>query len=396
MTAMTANAAPADVTAGQAARERAAAAPAPLSGGQKWAVGIALPISLALMVMSFTEMFTAVRDAMKPVAHNLAWTIPVGTDAGMVVLSLLDMLFESMGMRARWMPWATRMLIGLQLGLNVNTAHTANGRLGRAVLPVLFVAVIEAWRFFWRKRKNLAVKTDRDKIPLTRWLADFSGTRELRRLMILWDILELTDALEMLQQIQLAEATLRKVHGWKWRRRVAADLLLKLHTKRYMDEAFAAIKRIGAEFDKVDADAGKASAPKTGKPPAAGSPPDNKDTETVTDCCAAHRKAVEIRDSDGAVAKLEYNEFQARKFAAEYAAAHGKTIGAETIRGVFRIGIEGAREARTRLAAVPAAAPAGSGQPGRVGSAGSGRVGSGSRVESGPAVGSGTGPGGGA
>ena len=302
-----------------------------LTSGQKWLVAVLMAASLALAAMSFLVMFQAVRDAMEPFFGGLAWAVPIGTDTGLLITSALDVLFEVLGMRCRWLRWVAAVFIGLQLGLNVGAAHGSPiGSAGHATLPVLFVTILEAWRFFFRKRRNLVKKSDRDRIPLARWSAAPGRTWALRRLMVLWNILDYAEALTMLGQIELAQATLSRVYGRSWRHEADPDLLMKLHMAQFTAEACAAIQKLGTAASKRDdapRDKSRGSIPKG----------------MTTDCCEVHRKVA-------AKETLEMTDETIRAVNAEHLRMHGTTVGAEPLRKLFRIGQKPSRDLRNRLA----------------------------------------------
>ena len=330
-----------------------AALPA-LSGWSRFILALLALGSAALAAMSFAGMFDAVRDAMQKWFGGDAWMIPVGTDLGIVLTSAFSVFFEAKGMALWWLRPVTLAFVGLQLGLNVGAAHgDPLGSAGHAVLPLLFLTIIETWTYFIRKRRNLIHKNkNRERIPFARYLADWRGSRDLRRRMILWDITRYTEALDMRQQVLRAEAGLGEIYGPKWRKTAPQDLVMMLNTSKYLDEACREIAR-ALERHRRERDtrrAGEAPAPQR-TPAAANSGPAAENSARpaagIRKCCAIHTL---IDTNSKRPERDPEKRFSAAKVLwAEHVQAHGEQPGAETLNKVLTIGGGPARELRDQL-----------------------------------------------
>lgn len=380
----------------------AAAPPPPLTPPQRWAVAVLATGSAALAAMAFVGMFRPVRHAMVAWFGSLAWMIPVGTDIGIVLMSLFSMLFEWLNMSAGaiGMRLASWVFIGMQLGINVGVAKgDPEGSAGHAVLPVLFVGILEGWQYFIRFRRGLTgnrkprkTGKDRERIPSARWRADWRGTREVKRLMVLWGIDQYRTALAMRQRILYAHASLEHMYGHTWHSEAPREILVMLGTADLLEKALAEIAAMRADFDKgknprpgwvtrtinsaSSGNGGGGEIPK-GESAKGQKPPQPIPASGTTACtaCAVHRA-----EASGTVLPIG----QAAAVWAEYGRVHqGSTVGVDRLRVLFRIGTSGARQLRNQLAAgTDPAAVAGSGP------AGSGPAGSGRPVGSGPGAGS--------
>jgi hypothetical protein len=329
----------------------------PLTGWQRFVMSVLGVLSAALAGLAFLGMFTSVRHAMVPYFGRLAWVVPIGLDDGLVLVALFSVVLECFGMRCRWLRWVELVFIGLQLAVNVSAGRgSVIGSAGHASLPVLYVTVIEIWQWFVRKRRNLIKVTDRERIPVARWFADFGDTWQIRKLMVLWNVNRYSDAVAMMMRIRIAESSLRRIYGLGWQIDADADLLAMLHTPDFIDDACEAIKKLDTPARKTERRAPQAD---SGNGP--------------KDCCGCHR-AISTKT------RIPLADDAAQVLNAEHIRVHGTAIGADTLRVLFGIGSSTARQLRDRLA-----------ESGESGQPESGESGESGRALAGPQVGSGGG-----
>lgn len=339
----------------------------PLTAGMRWALGVLGTASGALAGMAFVGMFSAVKTAVRPWAHGLAWMVPAGTDLGIVILSAIAIWLEwaqkdtPAGKRLNlwWLRGLILTLIGLQLGINVGSAHgDPFGSAVHAVLPVLFVSILEVWQFIIRWRRGLVSDRDRrrkrDKIPFARYLADFRGSREIRRHMILWGVTSYTEALDMLQKKRRAESSLA-VMSYAGNR-PPEDLVFMLSTSKYLDDACAEIARLRKNFDKWQNPKPAFQQPPGSMHPdrGAGAGSGVGDGEQAAECCEAHmalalKKILPLGSQPGNGPADPIGN--AARINEAHIAVHGSAIGADNLRLLFRIGTPNARKLRDDLRA---------------------------------------------
>ena len=354
----------------------------PMSGPLKWVVSVLGAASLALAVMSFIGMFSVVQEAIRPWHHHQSWMIPVGTDLGIIVTIAWNIVFKAIGMRPRGLRLVTWLFIGLQMGLNVGAAHgDPLGSLSDVVLPSLFVVLAEILQFFIRMHRKRVTASERERIPPARFLADWRGSRDLRRRMILWDVNKYSEALDMQQQALRAEASLAVMYGPGWRKKAPADLLSLLNTKKYLDEACAEIKRLRTEYDKQNRNTGMQQRPVAAgsnvESPgeANGNPNAERRPSEKRTCCILHQAV-----SEGA--KLPKEE--GRNVRDDHFRAHGRRPGADILQKAVTCSIDYARE----LCREPDGSGAQSGHASGSQSGASGHTGVGQRVGAGSMNGS--------
>ncbi|MCL2581027.1 MAG: hypothetical protein FWE35_01060 [Streptosporangiales bacterium] len=346
-------------------------APPPLGTGLRRTLAALGAASGALAGMAFVGMFSAVTKAVSPVVgKKIAWMVPVGTDLGIIILSGLAIWLElaqkgvPAGKRLKlwWLRGMILALIGLQLGINVGAAHgDPFGSAVHAVLPVLFVSILEVWQFIIRWRRGLVAERGpgqkRDKIPFARYLADYRGSREIRRHMILWGVTSYSAALDMLQKKRKAEAALAVMFP-NGHDRPPQDLVFMLGTSKYLDDACAEIAKLRKNFDKGQ-NPRSAFEQKLDNivNPGGDGPGGNGGDQAEgqnSECCAAH-KALALRqvlpmeapNGDGSADPIG----NAVAVNESHIASHGSAIGADNLRQLFRIGTQNARKLRDDLKA---------------------------------------------
>lgn len=205
--------------AAAAGRERA-----PLSAGVKWAIGVVAPLALVPPALGALVSFSSVSTAMEPSFGDLAWTVPVGVDAGIAVFTAIDLIMGLWGMRTRWLrlvPWSLTLAT---IYLNVAAEHTLLGRVGHGLLPLLWVITVEVVAHILRHRTGLTHTKGAarriDRVRWSRWLLDPWRTLRLWRRMRLWEITDLADAHRRSEHQDLARAALQDRYGplkWRWR-----------------------------------------------------------------------------------------------------------------------------------------------------------------------------------
>ena len=307
----------------------------PLTTGQKWITGFLAAASTALATLAFTGMYTSVRDAMVPFLGRLAWIVPIGADLGMVIFSVFSVFFEILDMPAWWLRWVVMLFVGVQVALNIGTAHgNPLGSAGHGVLPLLFVATVEVWQFFIRRRRNLIKprkkRERRERIPFARYMASWGGSLELRRCMILWGINTIADALDMMQRVKRAESLLQAHFGLMWYSETPKHLIHMLHTAKFVDDAIREIEKLTRE---------KPARVNTGGGPGGGAATPKS---ARTDCCTVHRVLA-------AETRLPHDDATAIRLNAEHIDVHGSAIGVDTLRLIFGLGTAKARILRDAL-----------------------------------------------
>jgi hypothetical protein len=108
--------------------------------------GAALVLTVGLMPLFFGALFTTVNTMLMPSLGWWAWAVPVATEAGFVILYLLDILLELRRKPMGWLKWAPYPFAAASLWLNVAAAHgDRTAMVGHAALvAAFFVPLIAA------------------------------------------------------------------------------------------------------------------------------------------------------------------------------------------------------------------------------------------------------------
>ncbi|WP_327286679.1 DUF2637 domain-containing protein [Streptomyces sp. NBC_01205] len=196
--------------------------------------------------------FTGSYDALQGLAArkgfgSYAYVFPIGIDAGIIAMYALDLILV-------WRRMAKPMLRVFAHGLTVATVvfNVNAGALPpqedplaaamHGLLPLLFVAVVEAARHMIIKTNRLSLASVSDRVPLHRWLLAPWRTWSLYRRMKLWGITSYPQMVAMEQDRTVYRAWLQHKHGRRWKRKAGAEALLPFKMAAFglsVDEALA-------------------------------------------------------------------------------------------------------------------------------------------------------------
>lgn len=176
--------------------------------------GLLLPIWFLaglLGAAGFASSFFTVEEKMRPY-FSWAWLVPAGTDLGIIVFTLLDIVLARRGQRIPWMryiPWA---LTAATIYLNVTAYTVFEAQVAHAVMPSLWIVFSEAIARIMREKAEEEEPTSK-QVPLIRWVCAPVATLILWRAMKLWKIATYDEALEREEERQLAKAIMRAEFG---------------------------------------------------------------------------------------------------------------------------------------------------------------------------------------
>lgn len=192
----------------------------PLSKSERLATYGVAALVVSLMILGFINSFAAIRDASKESFGELAFTVPLGIDLGVLAFASLNLVLARMDMSVRWLrliPWT---LTAVTVYLNVATEHDAFGIVAHAVLPCLWIIPVEVGAIVLAHRAGLVAGTHMDSVRASRWVLAPWSTWKLWRRMILWDMRSYPDAVRRERERLLTLADLQERYGalaWRWR-----------------------------------------------------------------------------------------------------------------------------------------------------------------------------------
>ncbi|MFE9624273.1 DUF2637 domain-containing protein [Streptomyces sp. NPDC006527] len=188
-----------------------------------------------IAVIGFVGSYTAVR-ALAEAKHfgSFALLFPIGLDAGILVLLALDLLLTWLRMPLALLRHTAWLLTAATIAFNGAAAWPDPIGVGmHAVIPVLFVVVVEAARHAIGIAADISAARHMESVRLSRWLLDPWSTFRLWRRMKLWELRSYEAVIALEQQRMIERARLRHRYGLMWRRRAPFDDVLALRLTRY-------------------------------------------------------------------------------------------------------------------------------------------------------------------
>ncbi|MDV5143238.1 DUF2637 domain-containing protein [Streptomyces sp. SBC-4] len=198
----------------------------------RWVVVISGVCAAGVAGIGFAGSYAALRDLAQ--FHGFgaySYVFPIGIDAGIIAMYGLDLVLVS-----RRMPKPVLRLVAHILTLATILFNAASGEkpvkddpLGafmHGVLPLLFVAVVEALRHLIIRTNKLVLAIESDGIPLHRWLLSPWKTWFLFRRMKLWAVTSYAQMVAMEQERTVYRAWLQHQHGRQWKKKAGAAEML--------------------------------------------------------------------------------------------------------------------------------------------------------------------------
>lgn len=185
--------------------------------------------------IGFAGSYNAVRELAQEKGFGaFSYAFPIGVDAGIVVLLSLDLVLT-------WLRIPFPMLRQTAWVLTVatiafNAAASWGDPLGmgmHAVIPVLFVVVVEASRHAVGRIAAITADRHMDSVRVMRWLLSPVPTFKLWRRMKLWELRSYDEVVRLEQNRLVYRAQLRFRYGRGWRRSAPIQALLPLKLAKY-------------------------------------------------------------------------------------------------------------------------------------------------------------------
>jgi hypothetical protein len=191
--------------------------------------------ALLIAAIGFTGSYAAVRTlALHKGFGWFSYALPAGVDIGIAVLLALDLVLTWLRIPFPLLRQAAWLLTAATIVFNAASAWPDPLAVAmHAIIPVLFVVVIEAARHAVGRLADISVDRHMESVRLIRWILAPVPTFRLWRRMKLWE-LRSYDQVVQLEQARLVYRTrLRAEYGRRWRRRAPVELLLPLKLARY-------------------------------------------------------------------------------------------------------------------------------------------------------------------
>ncbi|NUR01343.1 MAG: DUF2637 domain-containing protein [Streptomyces sp.] len=189
----------------------------------------------AIAGIGFLGSYTAVRRLAEAKGFGaFAVVFPIGVDAGILVLLALDLLLTWLRMPLGILRHTAWLLTTATIAFNGAAAWPDPVGTGmHAVIPVLFVVVIEAARHAVGKTADIIAGRRMESVRVSRWLLDPVATFLLWRRMKLWELRSYEQVIALERQRMVERARLRARYGRRWRREAPIEAVLALRLTRY-------------------------------------------------------------------------------------------------------------------------------------------------------------------
>ena len=196
-------------------------------------VGVGLGAAVIALI-GFVGSYAAVRRlAQAKHFGTFAMAFPIGVDAGILVLLALDLLLTWLRMPFAMLRHTAWLLTAATIAFNAAAADDALGMGMHAVIPVLFVVVVEAARHAIGVAADISAAKHMESVRLSRWLLAPLGTFRLWRRMKLWELRSYDEVIALEQERLIERARLRRRYGRRWRSQAPLDEVLALRLTRY-------------------------------------------------------------------------------------------------------------------------------------------------------------------
>jgi hypothetical protein len=189
----------------------------------------------AIAAIGFIGSYAAVAKLAKAKQFgDFAMIFPIGIDAGILVLLALDLLLTWLRMPLAMLRHTAWLLTAATIAFNAAAAWPDPIGTGmHAVIPILFVVVVEAARHAIGRTADITAGRHMESVRLVRWLLDPISTFRLWRRMKLWELRSYDDVIRLEQSRLIERARLRARYGWRWRSKAPVSAVMALRLTRY-------------------------------------------------------------------------------------------------------------------------------------------------------------------
>ncbi|WP_230211344.1 DUF2637 domain-containing protein [Streptomyces kaniharaensis] len=166
---------------------------------------------------------------------TFSYVFPVGIDAGIAVLLALDLVLTWLRIRFPLLRYIAWMLTAGTIVFNAASAYPKPLPMAlHALLPVLFVGVVEAGRYAVARIAAIeAGRPEMEGVRFFRWILSPLPTFKLWRKMKIFEITSYAEIVDMEQRRLVYRAVLRHRYGRGWRRAAPVEEVLPLKLARY-------------------------------------------------------------------------------------------------------------------------------------------------------------------
>ncbi len=185
--------------------------------------------------IGFAGSYSAVRElALHKGFGAFSYAFPIGVDAGIVVLLALDLVLTWLRIPFPLLRQTAWLLTVATIAFNAAASWGDPLGMGmHAVIPVLFVVVVEASRHAVGRIAAITADRHMESVRMMRWILSPVPTFRLWRRMKLWELRSYDEVVRLEQNRLVYRAQLRFRYGRGWRRAAPIQALLPLKLAKY-------------------------------------------------------------------------------------------------------------------------------------------------------------------
>ncbi|MER7583024.1 DUF2637 domain-containing protein [Kitasatospora sp. NPDC097691] len=185
--------------------------------------------------IGFAGSYNAVRELAQEKGFGaFSYAFPIGVDAGIVVLLALDLVLTWLRIPFPMLRQTAWLLTVATIAFNAAASWGDPLGMGmHAVIPVLFVVVVEASRHAVGRIAAITADRHMESVRVMRWLLSPVPTFRLWRRMKLWELRSYEEVIRLEQNRLVYRAQLRFRYGRGWRRSAPIQALLPLKLAKF-------------------------------------------------------------------------------------------------------------------------------------------------------------------
>ncbi|MEV0535321.1 DUF2637 domain-containing protein [Kitasatospora sp. NPDC050463] len=240
----------------------------PLTKAHRSLLGLVAAGACLISGIGFAGSYNAVRELASEKGFGaFSYAFPIGVDAGIVVLLALDLVLTWLRIPFPLLRQTAWLLTVATIAFNAAASWGDPLGMGmHAVIPVLFVVVVEASRHAVGRIAAITADRHMESVRLMRWLLSPVPTFRLWRRMKLWELRSYDEVVRLEQNRLVYRAQLRFRYGRGWRRSAPIQALLPLKLAKY------GVPLDPAVLDRLDEESRESAELRESRTPAAAIP----------------------------------------------------------------------------------------------------------------------------
>ncbi|MET8703148.1 DUF2637 domain-containing protein [Kitasatospora sp. NPDC004723] len=206
-----------------------------LTKAHRGLLGLVAAGACVISGIGFAGSYSAVKELAEEKGFGaFSYAFPIGVDAGIVVLLALDLVLTWLRIPFPLLRQTAWLLTVATIAFNAAASWGDLLGMGmHAVIPLLFVVVVEASRHAVGRIAAITADRHMESVRMMRWVLSPVPTFRLWRRMKLWELRSYDEVVRLEQNRLVYRAQLRFRYGRGWRRSAPIQALLPLKLAKY-------------------------------------------------------------------------------------------------------------------------------------------------------------------